>query len=262
MRKYLQIFKISYKENKVAFVNTVLSMVSFVIIMIVFYNLWRYMYTNVNSTIAGYTLNQMIWYLICAEIIAMSMNGRHLVAGINNDIRSGKIAYMLTKPYNYYLYSVVNNMGEVIFKLSFIVLLTMPASMFLLGVEYLSFAMILPMTLSLVLAGLVASTFYGVIGLSAFWTEDANPFYWMISKFFLLFGVFFPPEFFPSSIKYIIEYSPIYSMFSGTAKLMSQFSWELFLKVTISQVFYTALFIGLGLLVYKKGVRRVNLNGG
>lgn len=262
MNKYWQIFKISFKENKVTYVNTVLTIVSYSIIIFVFLNLWNYIYSDSSQLINGYSLKDMIWYLISGEIIAFSMSGKYIVQGINDDIKSGKIAYILNKPYNYYFYAVINSMGEIVFKYIFVIFSGSVIGMLFLGTSNLSFAMIVPMLLSFLLSALLCSFLYAIIGLIAFWIEDSQPFYWIISKTFLIFGVFFPPEFFPKWLAPIIKYSPVYSMYSGTGKLMAQFNWELFFNVTISQVIYIALLIVIGLLVYKRGIRKVNINGG
>jgi ABC-type uncharacterized transport system permease subunit len=103
---------------------------------------------------------------------------------------------------------------------------------------------------------------YGAVGLLAFWVEESMPFTWIIQKFIMLLGLFFPPEFFPKWLQSFINYSPIYAMMSGPCKLLANFSWDLYLKVTISQVGYLAIFMVIGLLIYNFGTRKVNINGG
>ena len=78
----------------------------------------------------------------------------------------------------------------------------------------------------------------------------------------MLFGLFFPPEFFSASLQPFITYSPVYAMMSGPCKLMANFSWDLFLKVSISQLVYIAVFVIIGLIIYKIGTKKVNIHGG
>ena len=49
---------------------------------------------------------------------------------------------------------------------------------------------------------------------------------------------------------------------SGPCKLLANFSWELFLNVSMSQLSYITIFIVVGLLLYKFGTKKVNVNGG
>ena len=121
---------------------------------------------------------------------------------------------------------------------------------------------IVPLLISLILAVFLTCIIYGAVGLLSFWIEEATPFTWIIQKFQMLFGLFFPPEFFPVWLQPIIEYSPVYAMMSGPCKLMANFSWDLFLKVSISQAVYILLFLVIGLLIYKLGTKKVNVHGG
>ncbi|MFA5757934.1 MAG: hypothetical protein WC942_00955 [Clostridia bacterium] len=262
MNKYWQIFKINFKENLQSYVNTILSIVSFCIIIYIFVNLWGYIYTNGTPVINGYTYANMLWYLISAEIICYCSSGRYVVRGINNDVKTGKVAYTLNKPYNYYIYAVVSDMGEIIFKYIFIILAGLLMGLVFVGLPTFSLVMVLPIIFAFFLSSLMSSLLFAIVGLLAFWIEDATPFYWLVSKFFLILGIIFLPAFFPSWVQPIIIYSPVYSIYSGTSKLVANFSWELYANVTISQIVYIIIFALLGLWVLSKAVKKVNINGG
>ena len=103
---------------------------------------------------------------------------------------------------------------------------------------------------------------YGAVGLIAFWVQDSTPFYWIVSKLFMLLGMFFPVEFFPTWLQPIIKFSPIYSIMSGPASLVANFSWKLFGEILLSQAIWIAIIIAIGLLVFKLGKRKVTSNGG
>jgi ABC-2 type transport system permease protein len=201
--------------------------------------------------------------MIMAEILMYAVNARGVTRAFGNDIKSGKIAYQLNKPYNYYLYQVSSSIGEFSWKLIFLVPTGMVMGLLLLGpIPNFSFAYILPIFISMFLAVILTGIIYGTIGLLSFWIEEATPFTWIVQKFQMLFGLFFPPEFFPVWLQPIITYSPVYAMMSGPCKLLANFSWELFAKVTVSQVAYLIVFILLGLFIYNKGTKKVNVHGG
>jgi len=75
-------------------------------------------------------------------------------------------------------------------------------------------------------------------------------------------GMFFPVDFFPTWLQPVIKYSPIYSLMSGPASLVAQFSWENFGRVIMAQSVWLVVILCLGLLVFKIGKRRVASNGG
>ena len=264
MKKYLSIFKTSFNQESKTFANSLVSVVSFAVIIFIFKMLWDYIYSSgTGDIIKGYTLEMMLWYMIMAEVLMYALNPRVLTRNVSNDIKSGKIAYQLNKPYNYYAYQVASQSGEIVWKLCFLIPTALVMGLLLLGpIANFSILYVLPIGLSIVFAMLLNCIIYGAVGLLAFWVEESMPFTWIIQKFIMLFGLFFPPEFFPSWLQGFINYSPIYAMMSGPCKLLANFSWDLYLKVTLSQVGYLAVFLAIGLLIYKYGTRKVNINGG
>ena len=265
MSKYFSVFKTSLKQESKTVGNSLMQVFGFVIIIYIFNELWSYVYggKGYGSVINGYTFDQMLWYLIIAEALTFALKGKTVTKTISSDIKSGKLAYQLNKPYNYYTYQVFSLCGNFIWNLVFLLPVAVILGLiFVGGIQGFSILFILPILLTIVLAMLLTGLAYGMIGLLAFWIEESSPFAWILQKFIMIFGLFFPPEFFPVWLQPIITYSPIYAMMSGPAKLIANFSWESFGIVLLSQVVYIVLFMSLGLLVFKRGARKVNINGG
>lgn len=265
MNKYLSITRTSFREESKAVSNAITASISFFVIIYIFHELWSYIYggSGGGTLIQGYTLKMMIWYMIMAEVMMYSVNARGTTRAFASDIKSGRIAYQLNKPYNYYFYQVSASMGTILWKLLFLVPTAIIMGVVLLGpIEGFSVAYIIPLLLTLILAVVLTCIIYGAVGLLSFWVEEATPFTWIIQKFQMLLGLFFPPEFFPLWAQPIINYSPVYAMMSGPCKLMANFSWELFGRVILSQSIWVIVFIALGLVLYKFGSRKVNVHGG
>ena len=60
----------------------------------------------------------------------------------------------------------------------------------------------------------------------------------------------------------IIKYSPVFVVSYGPAKLFVDFSLSMFLKVISAQIIYLLICFIIVHLIYRKGVRRINVNGG
>lgn len=265
MNKYFSIYKTSFRQESKTIADSLTSVVSFVVIIYIFQQLWQFIYggSGGGTLIHGYSAKMMIWYTIMAEVLMYAVNARGVTRAFGDDIKTGKIAYQLNKPYNYYAYQVCSQAGAFVWKLIFLVPTAIFMGIVLLGpIENFSVAFVLPLLLSLLMAVFLTCIIYGTVGLLSFWVEEATPFTWIVQKFQMLFGLFFPPEFFPTWLQPIINYSPVYAMMSGPCKLMANFSWDLFLKVSISQVAYIVFFIVLGVVIYKFGTKKVNVNGG
>lgn len=265
MSKYLSIFRTSFRQESKTLANSLTSVVSFFVIIYIFQQLWQFIYgrNGGGNLIHGYTVEMMIWYMIMAEVLMYSVNARGVTREFGKDIKSGRIAYQLNKPYNYYGYQVSSQLGAIMWKMIFLVPTGIIMGLILLGpIPNFSVAYVLPLFISLLMAALLTCIVYGTIGLLSFWIEESTPFTWIVQKFQMLFGLFFPPEFFPTWLQPVIEYSPVYAMMSGPCKLMADFSWDLFLRVSVSQVSYIALFFVLGAIIYKSGTKKVNVHGG
>ncbi len=265
MNKYLAVFKTSFKQESKTWADALLACISFVVIIFIFFQLWSYIYgsTGFGEIKNGYTFENMLMFLIMGEVIAYSLNPKGITRIFANDVKSGALAYKLNKPYNYFGYQVVSQSSVFVWKLCFLIPVALFVCLLFFGeIPNFEWVSILPILYSLIVAVLINCLVYGCIGLLAFWIEDSTPFSWIIQKFVFLFGVFFPPAFFPGWAQPFIYYSPFYAMVTGPCELFAKFSWDLFAQVAISQAVYLLLFVGLGIFIYLKGVKKVNANGG
>ncbi len=263
MRKYIHIYKSELISNLQYILNILFRLINFILLIFIFMNLWDYIYDNPNELINGYSKNQMIWYVIITEIIWGATDGRRYCRKITDDVRGGNIAYMINKPYSYIGYAISSHLGEITIKtiISMIVGFTM-GMIFLKDIPVLSIPAIIIVLLSGILAVLINSLLVTFIGLISFIIEDSNPIFWLYSKMILVLGVLFPIEYFPGPLAQIMKCSPIYVTCYGPAKLFVDFSYSSAVQIIISQITYLGIAWGMCLVIYMKGVRRLNATGG
>lgn len=263
MRKYLYIFKTEIMSNLQYIVNELIGVVGFLIWIFIFLNLWNYIYDDPSQIINGYTKNQMIWYVIITETLWISLDGRKFCKKICNDVRSGNIAYNINKPYSYVLYSLFNHLGNVAIKfLLYFVLGMIFGYIFMGNFPDLNILSVLAVLITCILATTISILLITFIGLCSFVIEDANPFFWIYSKFILVLGTIYPIEYFPDAIQPILTFSPIYVVSYGPAKLFVDYNIYDFISIIIAQIIYIVFGYFICSLMYKKGVRKLNVNGG
>lgn len=78
----------------------------------------------------------------------------------------------------------------------------------------------------------------------------------------LLIGTMFQIEMFPQYLRPIIKCTPIYVVTYGPAKLLINFSLQNFVQILLAQIIYLFVAITLTLILYEKGVKKLNVNGG
>ena len=88
MRKYLNIFKTSLRQESKTFANALTSSVSFIVIIYIFKQLWQFIYggNGGGTLIHGYTVKMMIWYMIMSEVFMYAVNARTTTIAFGNDI--------------------------------------------------------------------------------------------------------------------------------------------------------------------------------
>lgn len=263
MKKYLYIMKTTMKDS-LKYTSTLLfGFIGFSIVLITLICLWNYLYSDGTSTINGYTLNQMIWYLLFAEIISFGSGSKVATDEVRNCIKSGNIAYQINKPYNYITYTICKFMADTSIKFILFVIVTCGLGLIFAGpIENFKLISLLAAIPVFTLAVLIMGLMKILISISAFWVEDSRPFQNVYNKLILMFGVFFPLEMFSKVIQSIIKCTPIYGVAYGPAKLMIGYSNELFISVLISQSVTILVAIILISIFYKKGVKKLNVNGG
>lgn len=263
MRKYLFIFKSELMSNLQYIFNIILGFITYFIMLFTFLNLWEYIYSDPNEIINGYTMNQMIWYVIITEILWSTIAGRKLCRKISNDVKAGNIAYNINKPYNYVGYSLSNHLGACLVRFVLYTILGMITGyMFLGSFPSLNILSILAILFSVVFATTINTLLIVFIGLFSFIIEDSTPFYWLYSKLILIVGVLFPIEYFPKVVQPVLNFSPVYVVSYGPAKLFVDFSWDKFIIILVAQIIYIIISYLLCSLLYKKGVKKLNVNGG
>ena len=259
----MYIYKATLIENLQYILNILLGFISFFVMIFIFINLWDYIYADSDKLIEGYSKVQMIWYVIFTEIIWFGTRNKTLTSQISEDIKSGTIAYGMNKPYNYIMYVISKHFGEVTIKFFMFLVIGIGMGFVMLG-PLPNFNLIhLPLVaITFFLAILISSLIRISISILSFWIEDSGPFQWVYDKLILVIGTLFPIEVFPEFLRPFITFSPIFVVSYGPVKLVLHFGYEMFLKVLGFQLVYTTLLGVIVTILYKKGVKKVNVNGG
>ena len=263
MKKYLYIYKATLIENLSYIMNLILNFVNFFVMMFVFLNLWQYMYQDSSQIINGYNMNQMLWYVLITEILWFGTRNKILTRQISEDIKTGNIAYNINKPYNYVFYIIAKHFGEITIKFIVFCIVGSIIGLTLIGpIPNFNFKNIPFILITIFFGILINSTIRIIISLISFWIEDSTPFHWIYDKLILVIGTLFPIEMFPEVIRPIIKCTPIFVVTYGPAKLLIDFSFKNFIHVVIAQIIYVIVTMFLIIITYKKGVKKLNVNGG
>ncbi len=262
IRKYMEVSKITMSNSLVYFWNFLSKNLFFVFIMFMYLMLWRNIYGQKGGTIGGLSINKMIWYLVVTELVTLSRTDIH--SQVNEDVKTGNIAYLLNKPYNYVLYCFSYFVGEIGIKLVTNAIAGIAVGLIYVGtLENFNF-IYFPLILLSILAGCTINFFiYIVLALTSFWFEENSAFFWIYSKLvFTLGGMLMPIDMFPNWLQSVAKYMPFAYVTYVPAKLAVDFSLTSFLSQFSVQLIYLGIFFTLAMALYRKGARNLNVNGG
>ena len=260
LKKYMTIARVSL-GNAIAYRAALLSRFCFYTLFIyVFMSLWRAIYKE--GSVHGYSYTQIVWYLIMTEYIGFSC-GNDIYRRMNEDVKSGAIAYLIGRPTHYVLYQFANSLGQIFLNLIGFGCLAGALGLIFVGpLGTFTLAAAPPLLLSVTLSVILNYFFLMLIGLSAFIMEDNFAIFLIYQKICFMFGMFLPVEFLPAWLQPVAKSLPFSYVYWAPAKIFVDYSPALFLELVPRQAAWALAAAALTLVCYRIGVRQLQVNGG
>lgn len=259
--KYLEVARINIRSRWAYLWDQLISNWFLIVILFVFVQLWKVTYSGGDGNIGGYTINEMIWYLVATEVMLLSTPRIH--STIEQEVKAGDLAIRLNKPYSYMLFHLSAFFGEGLMRLATTALVGGATAYVLIGGFDFRWEAIPGLALIWVTTMTINFCYNASIGLAAFWLEDVLGLYFLFDRLkWILGGMLLPIEVYPELVRRVVEVLPFRYMIAGPARLFVKFSWAEFGALLQSQVLWTAIFGLICWGIYRLGVRRVDLNGG
>jgi ABC-2 type transport system permease protein len=259
--KYQAVGRISL-NNQLAYVaDFFVRSIFLTVIMYIFMQLWTTTYQGEGTpTIAGYTIQQIIWYILFAEALTMAFPS--LSTRIEEEVKSGDVGYKLTRPLHYIGYHYAAYLAEVYVKLGVNLLMGC-----LIGTALVGFP-----SIGLGWAGLLLMSFGAItvhftlsmtLALCAFWVEETRGLEFVYHKLlFTIGGMLMPLELFPETLQTICRWLPFQTIMYFPSKTAVRYEDVNLLPMLLTQAAWIVILGIVVLSVYRLGVRKLNVNGG
>ncbi len=258
MNKYLALFLVSFKQawSKKANLSGLLF---FLFILIFIYNrLWQVIAAESFATGLNRTF---IWYLLFAEMIILSSPKIDRI--LFDDIQSGTMAYYVNKPISFFLMRYVEALGTM--SVSFLIMGSFGAvvTLALTGqppFQWWQFPIIFAMCFA---SSCINILLYTAVGLCGLWLSSIRTLGMAVERLaFILGGAIFPLSIYPEWFVNIARWTPFYSFYYLTIRLVYDFSWINLLQALSLNCFWVALISVFVVFTYRKLTKRVNVYGG
>jgi ABC-2 type transport system permease protein len=257
--KYFAIFRLAIihtLKNYKALIGLNLFLVA---CLLVFAHLWKAAATKIG--VIDLNPEQLLWYIALNEWVLIAIPDIQI--DIEQDLRSGKLAYLLPRPISYLTATFFQGLGTLCVNLLALGLIAFLFTWWRIGSFPFSIAGLAVIMILGISAGTLGVIFQMLIGISAFWLKEVSPFNWIWEKLlFALGGLILPLTIYPLWIQKIAYCTPFPAILSQRSALAIDFNLEQVLLVTNSLVFWGIVGVSSLILLYHRGLRILNIEGG
>lgn len=262
LSRYAFVARIAARQQWAYRTEMLMRSISMILFMSVFVALWTTAYAaRGGAALEGYGLLDIVWYLAMTETITLSSS--RIFLGISDAVKSGDLAYTLTRPVSYPWFQVAQSLGESIprFALNFFTAVTVVTLGVGLGAG--SWQGLLAFVGMAALALLLDVLIAVLIGLSAFWIEEVMPVFLIYQKLmFTIGGLFLPLEMFPPWLQKLSAWLPFNFIAYAPARAFVAFELADVLQAIAGQVIYISLITFIVTCVWRVAQRRMVVHGG
>ncbi len=265
MKKYLEIFRISWQDAFVYRLNFIMWRVRTIFWFLTVYFFWLAVYSK-NSSIYNYDRSLMFTYIVGSAFLHSLIFASKSV-NIGVEIANGDLNNYLLKPINYlknwFTKDLADKLLNVIFfilELLLIMLILKPPLIF-----PSSFLQISLFILSILLAMVLYFFFSFIVSTFAFWYPEHNnwPLRWVVIVIIgFLAGDSLPLDIFPKPIFHIFKLLPFsYMTFYPLQLYLGRLSGSQIINMFMAMIIWLFVFIVLSRFIWKKGLKKYGAYG-
>lgn len=258
-QKYSAIFRLSFIHSLRNYKALIGLSIFLITCLIIFAHLWKVAATNVG--IVSFNADQLLWYIAFNEWVLVSIPDTQ--EEMEQDLRSGRLAYLLPRPISYLGATFAEAMGTLSVNLVVLGLVTFLFTWLQVGaLPFHPTGLFIAITFGF-FAGIVAIISQMLIGLSAFWLDEVTPFYWIWEKLlFMLGGLMLPLAVYPQWLQTLAYITPFPAILGERSALALDFNLHNVGMVASSLILWGIFGLICMLFTYRKGLRILNVEGG
>ncbi len=225
--------------------------------------LYWYVYRVKGGSIAGTDFSMVAWSMFFYFSFSV-LRLRDIYLSIMQDIKSGNVETLFTKPISYLGFRMYWQLGyglyscAIIFPVGFLIMaltVGIPATMH-------SWFFVLTAIAVVIGAHILQLILYAIVGLLAFWIEDVKPVFWIVDKaVMILGGSYLPVALFPPIMYKLAILSPF-----GATQFITHTvypSWgTMWLQLLAIQLFWIVLLAMVLFGLFASAKKHVSVNGG
>ena len=263
--KYRHVFLVGLQNNLVYRWNFAIRGFFGLFNLAVVFILWSAAYSGTRE-IGGFDVNQTLTYFVVLFVLQFMVGAFNEDYLISEEIRNGLLNQFLLKPINYYTYRfsifvAARCVTGVLVFLPVLVALPVMHGNLTLAFDPWRFALAVP---ALLMSALIQFTIAYCFGLLTFWFLDIQGFVILSMAIeTLLGGQMFPLDLLPPAIFHFAQYLPFfYQMYFPAAIITGRIGFGQIVPGLAIQAFWVVALLGIGQLLWRRGLRLHTAVGG
>lgn len=259
MQKYRAVFLFAFQHALKNYRALIGLSIFLITCLVIFAHLWKVGAMRMGSF--GLDPKELLWYTAFNQWVLIAMPDMH--EDMEQDLKSGKLAYLLPRPISYLGSTFMEGLGALSARL--LVLGVVSFSFTWIRSEGMPFDLIsFPFLIAVgFLSGCVGILFKMAIGVSAFWLHQVEPFHWVWEKMlFMLGGLMLPLTIYPEWLQKIARFTPFPAILGDRSSMAIHFTWAHLFILTLLLVFWGLIAASLTTFLYRKSLKIVHIEGG
>jgi ABC-2 type transport system permease protein len=269
LRKYLNIFRVSLVERTAYRIDFLLGTVLRFLPVVTTILLWEAIYAGSGrQELAGFTLRQMIAYLLLIHISRMFSSMPGLSGGIARDIRDGSLKKYLVQPLDMLGYLAAYRAAH---KVAYITTSALPYAALFLVCAWAGYFPGLPESpilagwmVALLLGFVIGFAFDACIGMLGFWFLEVTSLIWIITTLnYAVSGQMFPLDLLPGVVQTLLKALPFqYLAYFPAVVFLGKVRGDELVRGLLAEAAWAVGLIVLARWLYARGLRRYSAYGG
>lgn len=259
MQKYLSLFRLSAIQSFKNYKTLIGLSIFLMTCLLIFAHIWEI--ASARPGMLPLNPTQLLWYIALNEWVIISLPD--VQDDIEQDLRSGRLAYLLPRPISYLGSVFCEGLGVLCVNLLVLGIVAFSFTWWRIGELPFNLAA-MPVIIALgLLAGCVGMVFQIIIGLSAFWIQQVSPFFWVWEKMlFTLGGLILPLAVYPEWLQKIALLTPFPGILGERSALAIHYTLYDVLQVASALAVWGLIGTAFAFALYLRGLKIVNVEGG
>lgn len=259
LQKYAVLFKMSFLHTLRNYKLLIGLCIFEVTCLLIFGHIWKVASARIG--VVNLDPKLLLWYIAFNEWILIAVPDIEM--DIEYELKTGQLAYFLPRPISYLGSKIVEGTGALLLNMIVLGAVAFAFTYWWTGILPFPMPSFVFAVFIGILGGMLSLVFTMAIGISAFFVNEVEPWRWVWEKLLFVFGgLMLPLTVYPQWIQTLANWTPFPSILGGRSGLVFNFEFSHVAWIISALVIWTIIGFIILYLLYRRGLKNLNIEGG